>query len=99
MTMQCIKTGCHLYTREYQCSFLGDLYHIGDPSQNQNKGTYILKCLGSGSRSYEPIRPTLNCVVSDTFHFWQCGDWYICIFEGVGLEMYNYEGQELTGEA
>ena len=77
-----MKTGCHLYSREYQESFVGDLYSFGEG--------FILKAM---HRAHHPLRPKLNAIAA-RMHFWQCGDWYIVMV--TEMEMYDYAGQEMA---
>jgi hypothetical protein len=79
--MECVKTGCHLYSREYQCSFRGDLYSFGEG--------YVLKAV---HRANEPLQDKLHAIASK-MHFWQCGDWYIVFV--TQMEMFSYNGQDM----
>lgn len=69
--MQCVKTGCHLYSSEYGMYFRGDLYYKGDPLkaflleehevETHIMGVWVLKF---NHESWEPIVARLHCRVN-----------------------------------
>lgn len=65
-TMQCIKTGCHLYSKEYGMYFSGDLYYKGpafaaSTSITDAPRVYVL---GFNAEAWEPLRSRIHCAVS-----------------------------------
>ena len=91
-SMQCVKTGCHLYSQEYQKSYYGDLFTVGDPSSAGM--IYVLKYV---LEQYSPIKERLHAIatliVEDYRGVSGLNKGLLIITD---MEMFDYEGQPLT---
>lgn len=81
--MQCERTGCYAYLKEYGCFIRGDLYII--------EGVFILK-FTEASRSWKPEQDRCQLVICKVEAEWKLSPWPVIIAKAEQCEYLGYEG-------